>query len=114
MNSVEPIVVVDGARTPIGSFGGAFKDVPAHELGATAVKAALGRAGVPGGDIDEVVMGCIGQVGPDAYNARRVALAAGLPEKTPAYTVNRLCGSGLQAVWSAAQQMRWGGVDFAL
>ncbi|MFE7418230.1 thiolase family protein [Rhodococcus sp. NPDC057529] len=114
MNSPEPIVVVDGARTPIGSFGGAFKDVPAHELGATAAKAALDRAGVAGGDIDEVVMGCIGQVGPDAYNARRVALAAGLPEKTPAYTVNRLCGSGLQAVWSAAQQMRWGGVNFAL
>ena len=107
-------MVVDGARTPIGSFGGAFKDVPAHELGATAAKAALARAGVPGADIDEVVMGCIGQVGPDAYNARRVALAAGLPDKTPAYTVNRLCGSGLQAVWSAAQQMRWGGVDFAL
>jgi 3-oxoacyl-[acyl-carrier-protein] synthase III len=99
---------------PIGSFGGAVKDVPAYELGTTAAKAALGRAEVPGEDIDEVVMGCIGQVGPDAYNARRVALAAGLPESTPAYTVNRLCGSGLQAVWSAAQQMRWGGVNFAL
>ena len=61
-----------------------------------------------------VVMGRIGQVGPDTYNARRVALAAGLPEKTPAYIVNRLCGSGLQAVWSAAQQIRWGGMDFAL
>ncbi len=59
-------------------------------------------------------MGCIGQVGPDAYNARRVALAAGLPENVPAYTVNRLCGSGLQAIWSAAMQMRWGGLDIAL
>lgn len=114
MSSPEPIVVVDGARTPVGSFGGVFKDVPAHELGATAAKAALARAGVAPEDIDEVVMGCIGQVGPDAYNARRVALAAGLPVSTPAYTVNRLCGSGLQAVWSAAMQMRWGGVDFAL
>ena len=65
-------------------------------------------------DIDEVVMGCIGQVGPDAFNARRVALAAGVPESVPAYTVNRLCGSGLQAVWSAAMQMRWGGVELAL
>jgi acetyl-CoA C-acetyltransferase len=65
-------------------------------------------------DVGEVVMGCIGQAGPDAYNARRVTLAAGLPASTPAYTVNRLCGSGLQAVWSAAMQLRWGGVDVAL
>ncbi|QNG18133.1 thiolase family protein [Rhodococcus triatomae] len=114
MSTPEPIVVVDGARTPIGSFGGALKDVPAHELGATAARAALARAGVDGADIGEVVMGCIGQVGPDAYNARRVALAAGLAESTPAYTVNRLCGSGLQAVWSAAMQMRWGGPKFTL
>jgi acetyl-CoA C-acetyltransferase len=59
-------------------------------------------------------MGCIGQVGPDAYNARRVGRAAGLPDRVPAYTVNRLCGSGLQAIWSAAMQMRWGDVDLAL
>lgn len=114
MESQEKIIVVEGARTPIGSFGGALKDVPAHELGGTAARAALERAGVAPQDIDEVIMGCIGQVGPDAYNARRVALAAGLPTSTPAYTVNRLCGSGLQAIWSAAMQMRWGGVDLAL
>ncbi|MFC7485764.1 thiolase family protein [Knoellia sp. CPCC 206453] len=112
--TAEKIVLLDGARTPIGSFGGMFKDVPAHELGATAAREALVRSGVAPEDIDEVVMGCIGQVGPDAYNARRVALAAGLPTSAPAYTVNRLCGSGLQAIWSAAMQMRWGGVDFAL
>ncbi|MER6978374.1 thiolase family protein [Streptomyces carpinensis] len=114
MADAEKIVVVDGARTPIGSFGGVFKDVPGFELGATASKEALKRAGVAAEDIDEVVMGCIGQAGPDAYNARRVAIAAGLPKNVPAYTVNRLCGSGLQAIWSAAMQMRWGGVDFAL
>ncbi|MGC9667589.1 thiolase family protein [Planosporangium sp. 12N6] len=108
------IVLLGGARTPVGSFGGAFKDVPAHELGATAARAALERANVAPAEIDEVVMGCIGQVGPDGYNARRVAIAAGLPKTTPAYTVNRLCGSGLQAIWSAAMQMRWGGADFAL
>jgi len=112
--TAETIVVVDGARTPVGSFGGAFADVPAHELGAAAARAALARAGVPGAEVDEVVMGCIGQVGPDAFNARRVALAAGVPDSVPAYTVNRLCGSGLQAVWSAAMQTRWGGVDLAL
>ncbi|MFD0224446.1 thiolase family protein [Streptomyces hirsutus] len=110
----ESIVVVDGARTPVGSFGGAFKDTPAHRLGAVAAREALTRAGVAPETIDEVVMGCIGQVGADAYNARRVALDAGLPVGIPAYTVNRLCGSGLQAVWSAAMQMRWGAADIAL
>ncbi|MEO7351340.1 MAG: acetyl-CoA C-acyltransferase, partial [Marmoricola sp.] len=89
----EKIVIVDGARTPIGSFGGMFADIPGHELGAKAARGALARAGVAGADISEVVMGCIGQVGPDAYNARRVAVAAGLPNSVPAYTVNRLCGS---------------------
>ncbi|HEY1135752.1 MAG TPA: thiolase family protein [Nocardioides sp.] len=110
----EKIVLVDGARTPVGSFGGVFKDVPAHELGATATTAALQRAGVEGADVQEVVMGCIGQVGPDAYNARRVAVTAGLPKNVPAYTVNRLCGSGLQAIWSAAMEMRWNDLDIAV
>jgi acetyl-CoA C-acetyltransferase len=113
-SETEKIVFVDGARTPTGSFGGVFKDVPGFELGAVASREALARAGVDGQDIDEIVMGCIGQVGPDAYNARRVGRAAGLPDSVPAYTVNRLCGSGLQAIWSAAMQMRWGGVDLAL
>ena len=108
---MEKIVVVDGARTPVGSFGGMFADVPGFELGATATRAALTRAGVEAADVSEVVMGCIGQVGPDAYNARRVAVAAGLPVHVPAYTVNRLCGSGLQAVWSAAMEMRWNDLD---
>ncbi|MFD0212104.1 thiolase family protein [Streptomyces hirsutus] len=110
----ESIVVVDGARTPVGSFGGAFKDTPAHRLGAVAAREALTRAGVAPETIDEVVMGCIGQVGADAYNARRVALDTGLPVGIPAYTVNRLCGSGLQAVWSAVMQMRWGAAAIAL
>lgn len=110
----ESIVLVDGARTPIGSFGGVFKSVPGHELGAVALRAALARSGVAGDDVEEVVMGCIGQVGPDAYNARRVAMAAGLPQRVPAYTVNRLCGSGLQAIWSAAMEMRWNGLDITV
>lgn len=105
------IVIVDGARTPIGSFGGAFKDVPAHELGAVAVRGALERSGVAAADVDEVVMGCIGQVGPDGYNARRVSIAAGLPIQTTAHNVNRLCGSGLQAIWAGAMELRWGGIE---
>lgn len=108
------ILILDGARTPVASFGGALSGVPAHELGAIAATAALDRAGLPAEDVQEVVFGCIGQVGADAYNARRVALMAGLPVSAPAYTVNRLCGSGLQAVWSAAMEMRWNGLDFAL
>jgi acetyl-CoA C-acetyltransferase len=114
MTEAEKIVIVDGARTPIGSFGGVFKDVPAHELGAVAAREALKRSGVAAEDVQEVIMGCIGQVGPDAYNARRVAITAGLPKSTPAYTVNRLCGSGLQSIWSAGMQLRWGGIDIAL
>ena len=110
----ERIVVLDGARVPTGSFGGMYRTVEAATLGGAAATEALARAQVQPDDIDEVVMGCIGQWGPDAYNARRVAMAAGLPDRVPAYTVNRLCGSGLQAVWSAAMQMRWGGADIAL
>lgn len=112
--TAERIVVLDGARTPIGSFGGALAGTPAHVLGAAAVVEALRRSDVAAEEPGEVVMGCIGQVGPDAYNARRVALTAGLPATTPAYTVNRLCGSGLQAVWSAAMEMRWNGLDLAV
>lgn len=114
MAGQDRIVIVDGARTPIGSFGGVLKDFPAHELGAAAVREALVRAGVGATDIESIVMGCIGQVGPDAYNARRVGVAAGLPMATPALTVNRLCGSGLQAIWSAAQEMRWNGLGLAV
>lgn len=112
--SKERIVIVDGARTPVGKYDGALKSIPAHELGAIAAAAAIQRSGIAREDVDEVIMGCVGQVGPDAYNARRVALAAGLPDNTPAFNVNRLCGSGLQAIWSAAQQLRWGGAEVIL
>lgn len=114
MSGTEKVVILSGARTPIGSFGGVFRDMPAHELGAVAAVEALRRAGVAAEEVDEVIMGCIGQVAGDAYNARRVALAAGLPIETPAFTVNRLCGSGLQAIWSGAQQLLWGGADVIL
>jgi acetyl-CoA C-acetyltransferase len=101
----DPVVIVGGARTPIGRFGGALKDVDAHELGALTIEVALDRAGVAPDDVDEVVMGQVGQVGPDAYNARRCAIAAGIPPTATAMNVNRLCSSGLQAIISGAQQL---------
>lgn len=112
--SREKIAIVAGARTPVGRFGGAFKDTPAHELGAAATIEALRRSGVSGDRVGEVVIGNIGQVAGDAYISRRIALSAGLDVNTPAFTVNRLCGSGLQAIWSAAQELLWGGIDVAV
>ncbi|WGX99079.1 thiolase family protein [Nocardioides sp. L-11A] len=114
MAELEDIVVLGGARTPIGSFGGTLADVPAHELGATAARGALARSGVAAEDIEEVVVGCIGQVGGDGLIARRVSVAAGLPYGVPSYSVNRQCGSGLQAIWSAAMQLQVTGSSFAL
>ncbi|MER5460187.1 thiolase family protein [Streptomyces sp. NPDC002668] len=102
------IAVVQGARTPVGRYRGALRSVPAHRLGALVIQEAMVRAGVELYAVDEVVLGCVGQVGPDAFNARRAALAAGLPVHVRAYNVNRLCGSGVQAVWSAAQTLALG------
>ena len=104
----DSVVIVEGARTAIGTYGGAFKDVPTSELGATAIRAALERSGVAADDVDEVILGCVGQVGPEAFNARRAALASGLPVSSNAYNVNRLCGSGLQAIWSGAMELAVG------
>jgi len=105
MNLSDPVVVVAGMRTAIGRFGGAYAATPAYELGAAAIKAVLERAHVRPDEVDEVVMGQVGQVGPDAYNARRCALAAGLPVSVTAQTVNRLCSSGLQAIWTGVNSI---------
>lgn len=110
----EKVAIVAGARTPIGRFGGGFKDAPAHELGAAATVEALRRSGIDPARVGEVVIGNIGQIAGDAYISRRIALAAGLDDNTPAFTVNRLCGSGLQSIWSAAQELLWGGLDVAV
>jgi acetyl-CoA C-acetyltransferase len=104
----EGIVVAGGVRTAIGKFAGAFKDTPSSDLGANAIRAAVGRAGISPDVVDEVILGCVGQVGEDAFNARLATLKAGLPEKTTAFNVNRLCGSGLQAINSAVQELRTG------
>jgi acetyl-CoA C-acetyltransferase len=104
----EGIVVAGGVRTAIGKFAGAFKDTPTSDLGANAIRAAVERAGISPEVVDEVILGCVGQVGEDAFNARLATLKAGLPEKTTAFNVNRLCGSGLQAINSAVQELRTG------
>jgi acetyl-CoA C-acetyltransferase len=104
----DPVVIVAGVRTAIGRFGGALKDIEAYQLGATAIQEALARSGVDPGEVDEVVMGQVGQVGPDAYNARRCAIGAGIPPRATAMNVNRLCSSGLQAIVTGAQEILTG------
>ncbi|WP_119153344.1 acetyl-CoA C-acyltransferase family protein [Caldimonas tepidiphila] len=109
------IVVVGAARTAIGTFGGSLKDVPPTVLGATAVRAALERSGAPAGRVGHVVMGHVVVTEPkDAYLSRVAALEAGLPKEVPAYNVNRLCGSGLQAIVSAAQSLLLGDAEVAI
>ncbi|HEV2561364.1 MAG TPA: acetyl-CoA C-acetyltransferase [Rhizomicrobium sp.] len=92
------VVIVSGARTPVGSFNGAFGAVPAHELGKTAIQAALTRAGVAGKDVSEVIMGQILTAAQGQNPARQASINAGIPVETPAWIVNQLCGSGLRAV----------------
>ncbi|MDE2078711.1 MAG: acetyl-CoA C-acyltransferase family protein [Burkholderiales bacterium] len=109
------VVFVGAARTAIGSFGGSLKDVPPADLGALVIKTALERAGVAPKDVGHVVMGhVIPSVPQDAYISRVAALNAGVPQETPAFNVNRLCGSGLQAIVSAAQAVLLGDCDIAV
>jgi acetyl-CoA acyltransferase 2 len=109
------VVILGGARTPMTEYVGSFKDVSALELGGHASREALARAGVPADAIDHVVMGNALQTSGDAiYGARHVGLKAGVPVATPALTVNRLCGSGIQSVVSAAQMIKLGEARLAL
>src|SRR3954447_4143887 len=109
------IFVVGTARTAIGTFGGALKDVPNTQLATTAVKAAIERSGVAADAIGHVVMGNVIPTDvKDAYLSRVAAIDAGCPIETPAFNVNRLCGSGLQAIVSAAQAIALGDCDIAI
>jgi acetyl-CoA C-acetyltransferase len=101
-------VILSAARTPIGSFGGALKDVPAPDLGATAIKAALERANIAPDQVDEVIMGCVVTAGVGQAPARQAAIKAGLPDKTPCMTINKVCGSGMKTVMLADQAIRAG------
>ena len=94
----DDIVIVSATRTPVGAFNGAFANLPAHELGKTAIQAALTQAGVEGGRVSEVIMGQILTAGQGQNPARQASIAAGIPVESPAWGVNQLCGSGLRAV----------------
>ena len=105
---MEDVVIVSAARTPVGSFNGAFADVPAHELGEVAIKAALERANVAGEDVSEVILGQVLTAAQGQNPARQASIAAGIPIETPAWSINMVCGSGLRAVALGAQAIRNG------
>ena len=99
------IVIVSAARTPVGSFNGSLSSLPAHELGKIAIQAAVERAGIAPGDVDEVILGQVLQAGQGQGPARQAAVNAGIPVEAPAWSLNQICGSGLRAVALAAQQI---------
>lgn len=107
----DPIVILSYARTPMGGMQGALSDVSATDLGATAVKAAVERAGVSGEDIERIYMGCVLPAGLGQAPARQAALKAGLPKSVQATTVNKVCGSGMQTVIMGAEALASGSVD---
>ncbi len=105
---MDDIVIVAAARTPVGSFNGAFGGVPAHVLGTAAIQAAISRAGIEAGDVDEVILGQVLTAAQGQNPARQAARAAGIPDAKTAFGINQVCGSGLRAVALAAQQIRTG------
>jgi acetyl-CoA acyltransferase 2 len=112
---MKEIVIIEGARTPMAEFAGAFSDISAIELGAVAAREAIARSGVPAGEIGQVIVGNALQTSGDAlYGARHVGLKAGLKTEAPALTVNRLCGSGIQSIITAAEQITLGESDVVL
>ncbi len=108
------VVIVSGARTPIGAFNGSLKSFTAPQLGAIAIKEALARAGVDGGDVSEVIMGNVLAAGVGQAPARQAALFAGIPNSVPCMTINKVCGSGLKSVMLGAQAIMTGDADIVV
>jgi acetyl-CoA C-acetyltransferase len=111
LNKDFEVVIASACRTAIGSFGGSLKDVSAVDLGSVVIREAIARAGVSNADVGDVVLGCVLQAGAGMNVARQAALKAGLPNEVPGEVVNRVCGSGLQAVVHAVEAIRVGYVD---
>ncbi|MDN5869508.1 MAG: acetyl-CoA C-acyltransferase [Nitrococcus sp.] len=114
MNGSNDVVICKSARTAIGTYGGTLKTVPAPALGAVAIRGCLQRAGLDGRMVDTVIMGHVVQAGAKMNTARQAAINGGLPVEVPAMTVNRVCGSGAQAIVSAAQEVMLGTADCAI
>ena len=110
----EPTVILSACRTPIGSFGGSLKDVSAPDLGAIVIREAIARARIAAADVGDVIMGCVLQAGAGMNVARQAAIKAGIPSQIPSETVNRVCGSGLQAVVHAVEAIQTGYIDLAV
>lgn len=111
---MEGAVILSACRTPIGSFGGALKDLSAADLGAVVIREAIARAGIDASTLGDVIMGCVLQAGAGMNVARQAAIKAGVPVEVPAETINRVCGSGLQAVVHAVEGVTAGYVDLIL
>jgi acetyl-CoA C-acetyltransferase len=114
MHQADPVVILSYARTPMGAMQGALADVSATDLGATAVKAAVERAGVDGADIERIYMGCVLPAGLGQAPARQAAIKAGLPKSVQATTVNKVCGSGMQTVIMGSEALAAGSVDYVI
>lgn len=110
----DPVVILSYARTPMGGMQGELSEVPAPELGAIAVKGAVERAGVDGAAIERIYMGCVLSAGLGQAPARQAALKAGLPQSVEATTVNKMCGSGMQALIMGAEALASGSIDYAI
>src|SRR3984893_9475169 len=105
---MKEVYIISAVRTPIGSFGGALKDIPATKLGATAIRSAIEKAGIKPDQVDEVLMGCVLQANLGQAPARQAAKFAGLPDAVICTTINKVCASGMKAIAQAAQSIALG------
>ena len=105
---MKDVVIVSGVRLPVGSYGGSLKTVSAIDMGAMVVAEAVRRAGIQPADVDEVVIGQVGEVAENGFIARAISLKAGMPKEACAYSVNRQCGSGLQSIAEAVMEIQTG------
>lgn len=111
MSKMQDVVIVSGVRLPVGSFGGSLKTVSAIDMGSMVVREAVKRAGIDPAEVDEVIVGQVGEIAECGFVARAISLKAGMPKETTAYSVNRQCGSGLQAIADAVMEIQTGNAE---